>query len=78
MGICICKHPNTSPAEKNSICIEGYSPMTTISKVRTTLSNSNLSTISIKNKPILTKLLKRKRIHSQTNIKSSQLQLSKN
>ena len=76
MGICICKHPNTSPVEKNSICIEGYSPMTT--KVRTTLSNSNLSTISIKNKPILTKLLKRKRIHSQTNIKSSQLQLSKN
>ena len=78
MGICICKNPNTSPVEKNSICIEGYSPMTTISKVRTTLSNSNLSTISIKNKPILTKLLKRKRIHSQTNIKSSQLQLSKN
>lgn len=78
MGICICKHPNTSPQEKNSIYIEGYSPMTTISKVRTTLSNSNLSTISIKNKPILTKLIKGKRIHSQTNIKSSQLQLSKN
>ena len=79
MGMCICQNPIKSPLEKKSVYIEGYSSMTTISKVRTNLSTDNLSTLSIKNKPILTKLLKRKRIHSQTNIKSSNLeQLSKN
>lgn len=66
--VCACVRTQ-SPLEKKSVYLEGFSSMTTISKVRTTLSTDNLSTLSIKNKPILTKLLKGKRIHSQTNIK---------
>ena len=48
----MCQNPIKSPLEKKSVYLEGFSSMTTISKVRTTLSTDNLSTLSIKNKPI--------------------------
>lgn len=78
MGMCMCQNPIKTPLEKKSIYVDGFSSITTTSKVRTNLSNDNLSILSLKNKPILTKLLKGKRIQSQTNIKISQFHLSKN
>ena len=78
MGMCMCQNPIKTPLEKKSMYVDGFSSVTTTSKVRTNLSNDNLSILSLKNKPILTKLLKGKRIQSQTNIKIFQFHLSKN
>lgn len=69
MGMCMCQNPIKTPLEKKSIYVDGFSSVTTTSKVRTNLSNDNILTLSLKNKPILTKLLKGKRIQCQTNIK---------